>query len=538
MFPSPATSTVSFLNRTGINSKEIKKELLQWGENLELTARDTRVTAWRWDFRTSKLQYSPHFREVFGFAAAEPVTYDTWTTHLHPRFREDALRSFAEFIEGSSRIYHDEQPYITAGGETRWVETRSLMERTPHGKPVRVTSLSVDITQAKKIKQQLEDSREFLLLAQSAAEIGSWEWDLATGRHEWSPENYRLFGVPEDQGAPNWDAWLNLVHPDDRARVMELWRRVEHNEQNTIEIEFRTLPRSSGTRCIRLKGRVHRNKAGAAIRLVGANSDVTARRQAEEELRRVEKLAVAERMASSMAHEINNPLEALSNLLYIINNSSSLEDAHKYSFMAEKELQRVTQLTNQALRFHRQNARPVPVRVSDVVRSVMLLHEHLSERTNVQLTLDFKDTQLLTAHEDELRQLFSNLIRNALEAIPAGGRILLRVFEGTNHRTQEAGIRALIADTGPGMTAEVKKGLFDPFFTTKSGTAIGLGLWVSLEIAKKHGGSIRIRSSQAKQNHGTVVSVFLPFRNSESFLRAAASDAPHLQTTAPVSLLA
>src|SRR5215472_2154296 len=105
MFPSPATSTVSFLNRMAINSKEMKKELLQWGENLELTARANRVSAWRWDFRTSKLQYSPHFREVFGFAAAEPVTYDTWRAHLHPRFREDALRSFAEFIEGSSRIY-------------------------------------------------------------------------------------------------------------------------------------------------------------------------------------------------------------------------------------------------------------------------------------------------------------------------------------------------------------------------------------------------------------------------------------------------
>src|SRR5262249_13268751 len=229
---------------------------------------------------------------------------------------------------------------------------------------------------------------------------------------------------------------------------------------------------------------------------------------------------------------------ALSNLLYIINNSSSLEDAHKYSFMAQKELQRVTQLTTHALRFHRQTARPVPVRVSDVVRSVTLLCEHLSERTNVHMTLDFRDTQLLTAHEDELRQLFSNLIRNASEAIPAGGRILLRVFERTNHRTQEAGVRALIADTGPGMTDEVKKRLFDPFFTTKSGTGIGLGLWVSLEIVKKHGGSIRFRSSQAKQGHGTVASVFLPFRTSESFLRAAASDAPHLQTTAPVSLLA
>lgn len=160
MFPSPATSTLSFLHRVGVKS-EGKKELLQWGENLEITGRDTQVTAWRWDFRTNRIEYAPHFREIFGFAPAEPVTYDTWTAHLDPRFREDALKSFAGFIEGSSRLYHDEQPYITAGGETHWVETRSLVDRNSQGKALKVTSICFDITQAKTFQQQLQESREF-----------------------------------------------------------------------------------------------------------------------------------------------------------------------------------------------------------------------------------------------------------------------------------------------------------------------------------------------------------------------------------------
>ncbi len=626
-----------------------KDELLQWGASLEMAAGNSRVTAWRWDFRTRELEYGPHFRETFGFGPAEPVDYDTWFRHLDPRAREKEKRALLVFLNGRARRERVELPYVTAGGETHWVEMRRRVERTSQGKPLRLTAICIDISDAKRmelalrereetfralfeqtavgiarldldgkyqqvndrfceitgysrgellkmcifdsrhpggherdsallkrlasgdvsyvtteerylrkngsaawilrtlslgrnamhaaqflisvieditrrkqIEKELQEHREFSRRARSAAGIGIWEWDPATGQQKWSPETYRLFGIPEGHKAPTMQSTLNLIHPDDRQMISEILRHIESGQQENGEAEYRVLPASGDVRWITSKAQVHRAKRGSAIRVVGASYDVTARRQAEETVRRTEKLSVAETMATSMAHEINNPLFAVSNLLYLIGNCSSLEDAHRYSVIAERELQRVTQLTTHALRFQQQASRPTPTRVSEIVDTVTILHEQRLHPTNVEITRDFRDRHLLTGWEHDLRQLFGNLVSNALEAVLNGGRVVLRVFERTNYRTGEAGVCVLIADTGRGMNAEVQRRLFEPFFTTKDKTGIGLGLWVSSEIVKKHNGSIRFRSSQAKQHHGTVAAVFLPFRSSATSRLAAA----------------
>jgi len=649
MFGTPATtSTMSFV-RGVVADIQHDNELLRWGASLERAAGSNRVTAWRWDFRTRKLQYGPHFREIFGFSPDEPVNYETWRGHLHPSIREEATRSFLQFLEGRSRHERIEQPYITASGETHWVEIRRRVERNSRGKPLRITSLCIDITEAKgvelalreseehfralfeqtavgiarldldgkylqvndtfcditgysrqellqmsisdirhpenlkndpallkritsgnishdvteercvrkdgsiawilrslslgrnavrapqcfisvieditdrkRVEQQLLENEEFLLLAQSAAAIGIWEWDPTTGQRKWSPQNYLLFGIAEDQEAPTMEAWLNLVHPEDRPRMSELWQLIEQERQESFEVEFRAQRAAGDVRWIRCRGRVQRANAGSAIRVFGANYDVTASREAEETTRRAEKLAVAGRMAAKLAHEINNPLLALSNLLYLIFTCSSLDDARMYSVMAQRQLQRVTQFTTHTLQFQRQTSSPAPARISEIVDTITVLQEQRLQRKNVEITRDFRDTHLLTCWRDDLRQLFGNLISNALEAVPNAGRIVLRVFERTNYRTGEAGVCASIADTGWGMSAEVKTRLFEPFFTTKGITALGIGLWVSSEIVNKHQGSIRIRSRQGKQHHGTVASVFLPFHPGESSLLAAA----------------
>src|SRR5262249_8834752 len=159
MFLTPDTSIITFLNRTSAGEGE-KKGLLEWGENLELAGRSTKITAWRWNFSTGLLEYAPHFREVFGFGPLEPVNYDSWAGHLHPDSRENAKRSLAEFLAGSAREYHRVQAYVTASGAVHWVETRGLVERTLAGKPERLTAICFDVTETKNMELALRESEE------------------------------------------------------------------------------------------------------------------------------------------------------------------------------------------------------------------------------------------------------------------------------------------------------------------------------------------------------------------------------------------
>jgi len=241
--------------------------------------------------------------------------------------------------------------------------------------------------------------------------------------------------------------------------------------------------------------------------------ETTQRRQSEDAMRKTEKLAAAGRLAASIAHEINNPLEAVTNLLYLLKNHPSLDgEALEYAELAQRELGRVAQITQQTLRFYRQSTQPTSAKVGEILDSVLLLYHARIESTKVEVVCDYAPTRELRAFGGELRQLFANLIGNAADAMPNGGRLLLRVRPA--HRRQDGaaieGVRVTVADTGCGMLDEVRRRIFEPFFTTKEATGTGLGLWVSEEIVLKHGGHVNVRSRVAEPS-GTVFSVFFPY---------------------------
>lgn len=250
------------------------------------------------------------------------------------------------------------------------------------------------------------------------------------------------------------------------------------------------------------------------VRWVGAVViETTQRRQAEEAMRKTEKLAAAGRLAASIAHEINNPLEAVTNLLYLLGHQPSLDaEARGYAELAQRELGRVAQITQQTLRFYRQSTQPTSAKLGEILDSVLLLYHARIESTHVQVTCTYEPTGELLAFGGELRQLFANLVGNAVDAMPGGGRLLIRVSHGRRWDGDESveGVRVTVADTGHGMTEEVRRRIFEPFFTTKEATGTGLGLWVSEEIVLKHGGQMRVRSRTAEPS-GTVFAVFFPY---------------------------
>lgn len=235
------------------------------------------------------------------------------------------------------------------------------------------------------------------------------------------------------------------------------------------------------------------------------------RQQAEEALRKSEKLAVAGRMAASIAHEINNPLEAITNLVYLSVNSDCIPEIRQYLTTAQQELQRVSAITAHTLRFYREPAESAPVNVTEVLDSVLLLFSSRLGYASIEVEKKYQRVPLIVGRAGELRQLFANLIGNALDAMRGGGKLKLRVRsvsqQVNGHRT---GVRVTIADTGHGISAERKSKIFEAFFTTKGQTGTGLGLWISSEIVEKHQGSIRMKSHVGPSQSGTVFSVFLP----------------------------
>jgi len=242
-------------------------------------------------------------------------------------------------------------------------------------------------------------------------------------------------------------------------------------------------------------------------------ADLRDQKRSEELLRRTEKLAVAGRLAASIAHEINNPLAAITNCLYLVQQSKMDEMGRSYLEMAQKELDRVAQITVQTLRFHRQSSRPVHTEPGELIETVVALFESRIRRQDIVVTKRFRSRQPLFAYEGEVRQVIVNLLGNAIDAMPTGGQLLLRTAEATDRVTGEKGVVITVSDTGSGMDQETTERLFEPFFSTKGITGTGLGLWVSKEIVDRHHGRIQVRSHKALEGRpgGTTFRIFLPF---------------------------
>jgi two-component system, NtrC family, sensor kinase len=237
-------------------------------------------------------------------------------------------------------------------------------------------------------------------------------------------------------------------------------------------------------------------------------TDVTDRRLAEYALRTAEKLAATGKLANAIAHEINNPLEALTNLIYLAGRTESIDSVRDLLSRADAELARIARITRQSLSFHRDTQVPVSVDVGELVDDIVGLFERTAGVHGVRLLCERRPVPTLQAFPGQLGQIFGNLVRNASEAAAPGTAVVVRVR--AIPRDGVEGVRVCIHDCGRGIPLDVQAKMFDPFFTTKALKGSGLGLWVSRTLVLKHGGTIRFRSSERPGHSGTTFEVFLP----------------------------
>ena len=242
--------------------------------------------------------------------------------------------------------------------------------------------------------------------------------------------------------------------------------------------------------------------------------DISERKRSEEVLRKTEKLAATGRLAASIAHEVNNPLEAITNLLYLLRNFCDLNDtAMRYVTMAEREGKRIAEIAQQTLRFYRQSTLPHRANMAELLDSILDLYNPRCNTFNIRVERRYDPQMDLYCFAGEVRQVFANLVGNAIDATSAGGRLVVRARRSRHWEYPGVkGVRFTVADTGFGMEQDVRERVFEAFFTTKEDTGTGLGLWVSHEIILKHRGIVHVRSKAGTPGvpSGTVFQIFIP----------------------------
>ncbi|HET7871496.1 MAG TPA: ATP-binding protein, partial [Terriglobales bacterium] len=248
-------------------------------------------------------------------------------------------------------------------------------------------------------------------------------------------------------------------------------------------------------------------------RVIGAAKiarDVSERKRAEEALLISEKLASVGRLAATVAHEINNPLAAVVNVVYLIRNSAELPaNLRAYATIAEQELNRISALTRQTLGFYRESGGIAPTRVGELAHELATLFSRKAANKSIAVRVQVRSDPEILAVKSEIRQLIANLLGNSIDAVPEKGCISIRVAKSTTYKDQE-GVRLTIADSGPGIPADIRESIFEPFFTTKQDVGTGLGLWICKNIVRRHKGSLRLRSRSGEGKSWTVFSIFLP----------------------------
>lgn len=350
-----------------------------------------------------------------------------------------------------------------------------------------------------------EREEQFRTLADSVPQL-AWMAE-ADGHIFWYNQRWYQYTGAAPEGMMGW-GWESVHDPTVLPEVLVRWRAAIKTGKR-FEMVFPLRGRDGNFRDFLTLIVPVRDANGNVVRWFGTNTDITEQRRSEEALRRSEKLAATGRLAASIAHEVNNPLEAVANLLYLAKRQPS--DVTKYLSAAEQELDRIAEITRHTLGFYRETASPTEMSVADVADGVLALYDRKLKFKNIKVKKRFSKNTEIKGFPGEIRQILANLVANAIEAVNPGGCVSMKIFHAREWGGQRrCGVRVTIMDNGSGINREQMKKIFEPFYTTKKDLGTGLGLWLTENLVRKHQGTIRVRSTSDSQRNGTAFSIFLP----------------------------
>ena len=453
--------------------------------------------------------------DYLGFTP-DDLTGHVWLKAFHPDDRPRVVEAWTHSVS-TGDDYNIEARMIRArDGRSCWFWVRAMPVRDDHGNILHWLGVNIDIddrkTFAETLQQRQEETERQRLELETiyeTAPVGLALFDPVDFRYiRVNTRQAETIGLPKDQIIGR-----SITEIAPLTGIRHLFEQVAagHPIRNHIlEGELPTRPgerRSWNVSYSPINGSDGKVEAIAAVVL-----EITNQKKAEAALIQSEKLAAVGRLATSISHEINNPLEAITNLLYLIATTDNLpDDLSSYIQTAQSELSRVCQIATQTLRFHRQAVRATCVTARELVTAVLNLYQGRLSNSSIHVEATYETASSILCFENDIRQVLNNLIANSIDAMRQGGRLIVRAHDVTDHRSGRKGVRITIADTGHGMSPAVRARIFEPFYTTKDLNGTGLGLWISAGIVDRHQGRLTFRSTAHPVHHGTVFSLFLPY---------------------------
>jgi PAS domain S-box-containing protein len=504
--------------------------------SLRNAQRIARMGSWDWHIVEGVLRWSDEIYRLFGMEPhAFPATYEAFLGHIHPEDRELVEMAVAKALS-------DDEPYsidhriLLADGSVKFVHEQAEVIRDSTGQPVRMSGTVHDVSELHHAETALRKSEDSLRRAQHIAHIGSWDRDLKTGLLSWSDEMYSLFGLDKDETEPSLERLLEFVHPDDRdalrANIEEAIAGVAR-----YNMDFRIIRPDGVEIILHAQGEVDRNSAGEPVWFRGTAQDVTDLRKAEAEVRRLNeelevrvedrtrelreaqvelikknRLATLGQLTATVSHELRNPLGVMRTSAYVLGRSllDENESARKAMARIDRGITRCDRIIDELLDFTRSTEVDLePVTIDNWIKAVL---PDITLPVGVTLETDFRLGNLASMIDSgRMRRAVINIVENACQAM--AGAVGSGVATETGIVTVSTGekdgnIEIRIADSGPGIPADIREKIFEPLFSTKN-FGVGLGLPTVRQILEQHGGSVTLESELGV---GTLFRLAFPFK--------------------------
>ncbi len=422
--------------------------------------------------------------------------------YIHPDDRAEFMKAIRDAIQ-SKHVFEMEHRVFRADGTLGWTLSRAIPMLDHHGNVVEWLGAASDVTAKKQAQEGLRQSLAIVDSADDAIVSKNLDGIVQT----WNKGAVRMFGYTSQEmvGQPVLRLIPEELHyeEDEILRKLRAGDRIDHYE---------TIRRKKDGQRIEVSVTISpiRDSAG---RVVGASKiarDISDRKRVERLLVQSEKLAATGRMAAAIAHEINNPLESLVNLIFLARKNCPPDGkAQAHLETAEQELERVAHIARQTLGYYRDTGLPAELHLHELIENVLTVYKAKLVGNDIRVEAQFNDIQKITVSRGELLQVFSNIITNAVDAMQGGGtlNITTRKISGSTGE----GIQTVIRDSGVGIKQEHLEKIFEPFFTTKGNLGTGIGLWIARQLTERRGGQISVASSTEPGSSGTSVTIFVPF---------------------------
>ena len=478
---------------------------------LKLATEVANLGVFLWDTVEDKGSWeNDHMYQIFGRTREQgPVNGAAFLNEVvHPDYRDAFGQAMSETLE-KGKPFRFEGLMYQPDGTTRVIEVNGDLQSETEGSRGRILGTIRDVTKVRETEAELRESAK--RLGELAAIVASSDdvilsKDLNGIITSWNNAAERVFGYsPEEMIGTSILKLIPVeLHSDEKTIIESIraGRRVEH---------FDTVRLTKDGRLIDVSVTVSPIKDEAG-RVIGASKilrDVSSRRRMEQSLLQAEKIAATGRMAATIAHEINNPLESVMNLLYLMRPMITAAEGTQYLDLAEVELGRVSHIAKQTLGYYRELASASPASLGETVYHAISIYEPRCAAAGIEIRQSIESERKLVLRRGEMMQVISNLIMNSIYAMSDGGVLSISVVDGEG---PEDGLVLTIQDNGPGIPAQVLPKVFDAFFTTRATVGTGIGLFVAKQFVEGHGGTISIESDTKEANHGTTVRIVLPLQ--------------------------